>query len=194
MLAVCQLTDVRGACEAGRGSGWRALCWKGEDERGDGSGRRRMLIRGRWSRRSCLTAGVTSLAASGLPESLGVTARQVARLLVVCGVGNGKCRVQVIQERKPRPMLAMSAHGRAGGVRGRQGVQMESTSLEGRGRARRRLAEAQDADEGEMVTQVMPGGGRSWSGGARGSRESRRGTSAASERDSTAQPDSQRPF
>ena len=112
----------------------------------------------------------------------------------MCGVGDGECRVQVIQERKPRPMLAMSAHGRAGGVRGRQGVQMESTSLEGRGRARRRLAEAQDADEGEMVTQVMPGGGRSWPGGARGSRESRRGTSAASERDSTAQPDSQRPF
>jgi hypothetical protein len=41
MLAVCQLTDVRGACEAGRGSGWRALCWKCEDKRGDGSGRRR---------------------------------------------------------------------------------------------------------------------------------------------------------
>ena len=49
-LAVCQLKDVRGACEAGRGVGWRALCWKGEDERGDGSGRRRILIRGRWSR------------------------------------------------------------------------------------------------------------------------------------------------
>ena len=66
-----------------------------------------MLMRGRWSRRSCLTAGVTSLAASGLPESLGVTARQVARLLVVCGVGNGECRGQLIQERKPRPMLAV---------------------------------------------------------------------------------------
>ena len=53
MLAVCQLTDVRGACGASRGIGWRALCWKGEDERGDSSRRRRMLIRGRWPRRSC---------------------------------------------------------------------------------------------------------------------------------------------
>jgi hypothetical protein len=85
----------------------RALCWKGEDERGDGSGRRRMLIRGRWSHRSCLTAGVIGLAAPGFPESLGVRARQVARLLVVCGVGNGECRGQLIQERKPRPMLAV---------------------------------------------------------------------------------------
>ena len=83
------------------------LCWKGEDECGDGSGSHRTLIRGRWSRRSCLTAVVTGLAAPGFPESLGVTARQVARLLVVCGVGNGKCRGQVIQERKPRPMLAV---------------------------------------------------------------------------------------
>jgi hypothetical protein len=46
--------------------------------------------------------------------------------------------------------------------------------LEGRGRARRRLGEAQDADQGEMVTQVMPDGGRHWSGGARVSRESGR--------------------
>jgi hypothetical protein len=66
-----------------------------------------MLMRGRWSRRSCLTTDVTSLEVSGLPESLGVAARQVVRLLVVCGVGNGKSRRgQVIQERKPRQMLA----------------------------------------------------------------------------------------
>jgi hypothetical protein len=45
-----------------------------------------------------------------------------------------------------------------------------------------------------MVTQVLPGGGRNWSGGDRGSIESGRGTSAASERDSAAQPDSQRPI
>jgi hypothetical protein len=42
----------------------------------------------------------------------GKTARQVSRLLVVCGVGNWECRGQVtqIQERKqlkPRPMLAV---------------------------------------------------------------------------------------
>jgi hypothetical protein len=28
-------------------------------------------------------------------------------LLVVCGVGDRECRGQVIQERKPRPMLAV---------------------------------------------------------------------------------------
>jgi len=93
---------------------------------------------------------------------------------------------------------SVSAHGRAGGVRGRQRERMESTLLEGRGRARRRLGEAQDADQGEIVTQAMPGGGRNRSGGARGadargSRESGRGTTAASERDSTAQLGSQRP-
>jgi hypothetical protein len=37
---------------------------------------------------------------------------------------------------------------------------MECTLLEMRGRARRRLGEAQDADEGEMFSEVMPGGGR----------------------------------
>jgi hypothetical protein len=36
-----------------------------------------------------------------------LTARQVAQLLVVCGVGDGECRGQVIQERRPRPMLAV---------------------------------------------------------------------------------------
>jgi hypothetical protein len=43
----------------------------------------------------------------------------------------------------------------------------------------------------EKVTQVMPGGGRNRSGGARGSSESGRETSAASERDATARPGSQ---
>jgi hypothetical protein len=37
---------------------------------------------------------------------------------------------------------------------------MGRTLLEMRGRARRRLGEAQDADEGEMFSKVMPGGGR----------------------------------
>jgi len=37
---------------------------------------------------------------------------------------------------------------------------MGRTLLEMRGRARRRLGEAQDADEGEMISEVMPGGGR----------------------------------
>jgi hypothetical protein len=55
---------------------------------------------------------------------------------------------------------SVSAHGRAGGMRGRQRERMESTLLEMRGRARRRLGEAQDADEGEMFSEVMPGGGR----------------------------------
>ena len=55
---------------------------------------------------------------------------------------------------------SVSAHGRAGGVRGRQRERMESTLLEMRGREWRRLGEAQDADQGEMVTQVMPGSGR----------------------------------
>ena len=68
---------------------------------------------------------------------------------------------------------------------------MESTSLEGRGRARRRLGEAQDDDMGEKVTQVMPGGGRNRSGGARGFSDSGRETSAAIERDATAPPGSQ---
>jgi hypothetical protein len=36
-----------------------------------------------------------------------LTARQVAHLLVVCGVGDGECRGQVIQKRRPRPMLAV---------------------------------------------------------------------------------------
>ena len=36
---------------------------------------------------------------------------------------------------------------------------MESTLLETLGRALRRLGEAQDADEGEMFPEVMPGGG-----------------------------------
>ncbi len=56
---------------------------------------------------------------------------------------------------------------------------MESTLLEGRGRARRRLGEAQDADQGGMVTQVMPDGGRHRSGGARVSRESGRDDEAS---------------
>jgi hypothetical protein len=35
-----------------------------------------------------------------------LTARQVAvHLLVVCGVGDGECRAQVTQERKPHPMV-----------------------------------------------------------------------------------------
>ncbi len=166
MLAVCQLKDVRGGCEAGRGSGWRALCWKGEDERGDGSGRRRMLIRGRWSqsRRSCLTAGVTGLAAPGFPKSLGVTARQVARLLSLAGGVRGRERGMQGPgdpgEEATHDARSVSAHGRAGGVRGRQRELMERTLLEMRGRAQRRLGEAQDADQGEMVTEVMPGGGR----------------------------------
>ena len=50
---------------------------------------------------------------------------------------------------------SVSAHGRAGGVRGRQRELMESTLLEGRGLAWRLLGETQDADQGEMVTQVM---------------------------------------
>jgi hypothetical protein len=33
MLVVCQVTDVREVCEAGRGAKWRALHWKGGDER-----------------------------------------------------------------------------------------------------------------------------------------------------------------
>jgi hypothetical protein len=70
MLAVCQLTDVRGACEAGRGSGWSALCWKCEDERGDGSGRLRMLMRGRCSRRSCLVAGALLTAIRRVPSHI----------------------------------------------------------------------------------------------------------------------------
>ena len=37
------------------------------DERGDGSGRRRMLLRRRWSHRSCLAAGGTGLAETGVP-------------------------------------------------------------------------------------------------------------------------------
>ena len=54
-----------------------------------------------------------------------------------------------------------SAHGRAGGVRGRQRELMGRTLLEMRGRARRLLGElAQDADQGDMFTEVMPGGGR----------------------------------
>jgi|LauGreDrversion2_3_1035106.scaffolds.fasta_scaffold35257_1 hypothetical protein len=47
MLVVCQITDVREVCEAGRGGRWRAFCWncrwKGGDDRGDGSGRHWML-------------------------------------------------------------------------------------------------------------------------------------------------------
>jgi hypothetical protein len=83
--SVSALADVRVGCEAGRGSGWRALCWKGEDERSDGSGRRRMLIRGRWSRRSCLEVGGTGLVEPGeqppgVPESLGAGRRQRARI------------------------------------------------------------------------------------------------------------------
>ena len=109
--------------------------------------------------RSCLTAGITGLAAPGFSGSLGVTARKVARLLVVCGVGNEACRGQVIQERKSRPMLAVCQLTDArGGMRGRQRERMDSTLLEGRGRARRRLGEAQDADEQEMF-MVMPGDG-----------------------------------
>ena len=75
----------------------------------------------------------------------GMTARQVARLLVVCGVGNGECRGQLIQERKPRPMLAvcqLTEDRRAGGVRGRQRDWMDRTLLEMRGRARRQLGES----------------------------------------------------
>ncbi len=115
----------------------------------------------------------------------GMMARQVVRLLVVCGVGNGKCRGQVIQiqerkQLKPRPMLAVcQLTDVRGGVRGRQQQRMESTLLEGRGRARRRLGEAQDADEGEMVTQVMPDDGRNQSGGVRAPRESGRGREAS---------------
>jgi hypothetical protein len=37
---------------------------------------------------------------------------------------------------------------------------MESTLLEARGRALRRLGEAQDADQGEMFSEVIPGSGR----------------------------------
>jgi hypothetical protein len=59
---------------------------------------------------------------------------------------------------------SVSAHGRAGGVRDRQRERMESTLLEGRGRARRRLGEAQDADEGEMVTQVSAATARGGAG------------------------------
>ena len=55
---------------------------------------------------------------------------------------------------------SVSAHGRAGGVRGRQRELMGRTLLEMRGRARRRLGEAQDADQGEMFSGVMSGGGR----------------------------------
>jgi hypothetical protein len=114
----------------------------------------------------------------------GMTARQVARLLVVCGVGNGKCRGQVIriQERKrlkPRPMLAVRQLTDVRGGCERQRQRMESTLLEGRGRARRRLGEAQDADQGEMVTQVMPDGGRNQSGGVRAPRESGRDSEAS---------------
>jgi len=53
----------------------------------------------------------------------------------------------------------VSAHGRAGDVQGRQRELMQRTLLEMRGRTRRRLGEAQDADEGEMFPEVMPGGG-----------------------------------
>jgi hypothetical protein len=35
MVEVCQLTDVRGECAVGRGGRWRALLWKGGNERGD---------------------------------------------------------------------------------------------------------------------------------------------------------------
>ena len=66
-LTVCQLTDVRGACEAGRGSRWRALCWKCEDESGDDSGRRRMLMRGRCSRSSRLVADALLTAIRRVP-------------------------------------------------------------------------------------------------------------------------------
>ena len=55
---------------------------------------------------------------------------------------------------------SVSAHGRAGGVRGRQRELMGRTLLEMRGRARRRLGEAQDADQGEMFSAVIPGSGR----------------------------------
>ena len=41
----------------------------------------------------------------------------------------------------------VSAHGRTGGVRGRQRGQMESTSLEGRGGTQCWIWEVQDADE-----------------------------------------------
>jgi hypothetical protein len=53
-----------------------------------------------------------------------------------------------------------SFHGRAGGVRGRQRGLMQRTMMEMRGRARRRLGEDQDADEVEMFTEVISGGGR----------------------------------
>jgi hypothetical protein len=66
------------------------------------------------------------------------------------------------------------AHGRAGGVRGRQRELMESTLLEGRGLACRLLGETQDADQGEMVTQVMPDSCRNQSGRVRVPRESGR--------------------
>ena len=47
----------------------------------------------------------------------------------------------------------VSAHGRAGDVQGRQRELMQRTLLEMRGRTRRRLGEAQDADEGEMFPE-----------------------------------------
>jgi hypothetical protein len=50
-----------------------------------------------------------------------------------------------------------SAHGRSGGVRGRQSGHQERTSQEGRGRVRRRLGEEQDADMREnLVVRVDP--------------------------------------
>ena len=95
-----------------------------------------------------------------------LTARQVAHLLVVCGVGDGECRGQVIQERKPRPMLAecqltdvrtdvreVCEAGRGGRWRA---LRWKSRDEVGDGSGRRRA---------ERVTQVLPDGGCELTGG-----------------------------
>ena len=88
MVEVCQLTDVLRECDVGRGGRWRAIFWKGRDDRCNDSWRSRMLMRGRWSRRSCLATGGTCLAVPGGPDSHRLGAK-------------------VIQQRKPHPMLAV---------------------------------------------------------------------------------------